>query len=142
MKFIAKNRVENEKLGWSRPVRVGDETLYEAIEPGDECFHKDRKIVDAEGVIYNAIIEEDGVVFDEWTRYDSADTFERFHRDRSAPLIEVAEAWNRHDPCSLYSDKDFTEFFSYGYLSNVSPSDFIMSVNSAADLADWLFGHH
>lgn len=77
LKFVSDEKFQMEKLYWSQPVHDGDKISYEPIEPGDVPFHDDRKIVDADGVVYDAILQEDGTVFDDWTTYDDVDTFER-----------------------------------------------------------------
>jgi hypothetical protein len=144
MKFIAESQFKEENLHWWRPVQDGNKISYEAIEPGDVPFHEGRKIVDAEGVVYDAILAEDGTVFDDWTRYDSADSFERLRRggERRQQLVTIAETSQGRYHYTLFRDKETDEFFAHSYHSRVYPSNHIMSVNSAHHLADWLLDLH
>lgn len=76
-KLITHQRVHDERLEWLRPINDGDNLTYGPIE-SDSCLYGGRgKIVDADGVVYDGILLEDGTVDEGWFVYDCPETFER-----------------------------------------------------------------
>jgi hypothetical protein len=141
MKLITEQRVQDEKLDWARPVQDGDKLAYVPAEWDGDDF----KIVDAGGVVYDAILLANGIVDSGWTKYDSADTFERICRYKGGAIqhwVEVTEMWEGRHHFSLYQDKQTGELFSHRYHRQVAPSDFVEAVNTIPHLASWLLDLH
>jgi hypothetical protein len=90
IRLITEQRVRDEELGWLRPIRDGDNLSYEPTDTPDDCYGGECKIVDAEGIVYDGILQDNGTVDEGWFVFDSPTTFERFSRYKDAP----GERWS------------------------------------------------
>jgi hypothetical protein len=133
LRLLSEQRFKEENLEWKE--HQDNKTEYIRV-----YFD----IVDADGVVYDGILLDDGTVDDGWTKYDSADTFERYNGkgEQQGELVEVAEKWRGRHHYTLYQCKQTEELFLHRYHRQVYPSDFVSSVNTAPHLAWWLFDLH
>jgi hypothetical protein len=119
LRLISEQRVKEENLEWVS-VPCGDNVVLE-------------EIVDADGVVYNAILRADGRVDDGFVVWDSPRTFERFGEEAVKP---VAHTHIGHWTIRLLWNRETNEFFCDEYHNKVFPSESVMSV-PAEDVARW-----
>jgi hypothetical protein len=155
VRLISERRVRDEKLEWLKPMIAGDNLSYEhAVDLTQDLYAGRCKIVDADGVVYDGILGEDGTVDEGWFGYDSPKTFEYFSRykdeynslpkdaSREPSFVYVAETCLGKMHYLLRQEKTTGQLFLHSYHRQVSPSDFIAAVATVQQLASWLFDLH
>jgi len=125
MRFISEQRFNDEDLVW------GAITEADLIIDPELFKHAYHKIVDADGVVYTGIINEDGRIDDGYTTWDSLDTYKRF--DQPAKVIADKHSGRHRE--TLYWNRDTNQFFVEYSHKNVCEVS-IWSV-PAEHIADW-----
>src|SRR5579864_3692318 len=105
MKFISSKRVKQEGL---KEIEI-DHTDNQGVN----CV--DWKITDADGVVYDAIIDEDGTITHPSGRYSAPDAFEK----SSLPSDLIASKFGPYQESNLYRCRDTGEFFEEQWLRSV-----------------------
>jgi hypothetical protein len=155
VKLISERRVRDEKLEWLKPMIADGKLSYEPdLDLTQDLYAGRCKIVDADGIVYDGILGEDGTVDEGWFVYDSADTFEYFSlgkdeyysRPKDGPyepsFVYLAETWVGNMHYFLRREKDTGKLFFHSFHRISYPSDYIAAVDTTARLESWLFNLH
>jgi hypothetical protein len=105
MKFISSKRVKQEGLKEIEINYTDDRGVN----------HVDWKITDADGVVYDAIIDDDGTVSHSSGRYSGPDAFEKVRM----PSDLIASKFGRYRESNLYRCHDTGEFFEEQWFRSV-----------------------
>jgi len=122
-KLIAVQRFRNEGLRFV-------DRVEEVGEDGNTYVRS--TIADADGVVYEGILHDDGTVEENDGRYDSVETWERVQ----GPFEILCSYWRdynyRHE---IVRDQNGSLYFHH-YRTNVCPSDEIVAIKDANHLAE------
>jgi hypothetical protein len=127
-RLIPYQRVKEEGLRFVDHETVGDD--------GITCVHS--TISDAAGVVYDAVLHEDGTVGTDYCHYDSVETYQRV----KAPFETLCSFyWGYKHRHHIVRDQNRAIYLSH-YWENVGCSDHIEAVKTADRLAEILFDDH
>jgi len=92
------------------------------------------KIIDAAGVVYNGVLQPDGMVFDGYMTHHNAETFEPFE----GPADTLCGWWWDKWWYEILRDQN-GEIYIWKHHKQVSPSEYIMHLPTAGALAEFIF---
>jgi hypothetical protein len=135
-KLISVQRVINEELEWQDVQIELEEPLVDEWSGVTHSHALDMRIIDAQGVVYHGIIEDDGRVtaFGGYCHFDSVKTYESFGAAEEAGIYKrYGRGKTRH---YLYFNRETGEIFGRASHPNVSDERFYSM--DACDVAAWL----
>ena len=138
VKLIPEQRVREEHLEWLQPIIVDDGNLSYVPASRVDLDGKLSKIVDAQGVVYDGILLEDGGVAQAVFETNNADTFERFIAARHLREVAKRGVWRSALELTLLEDQQTWELFGAFYDPDFSPRAVVYALNTASELATWL----
>jgi hypothetical protein len=124
---IPAQRCKDEGLDFIEERAVDDEGVT----------HVYYKIIDAAGVVYNAMLLSDGTVFDGYMKFDNTETYERFQ----GPADTLCGWWRAKWWHEIMRDRN-GEIYLWREHKNVGPSAFMEHIARASELAEIMFDLH
>jgi hypothetical protein len=112
----------------------GLDFIEERTVDDQDVTHVDYKIIDAAGIVYNAMLQSDGTVFDGYMTYADTKTFEAIQ----GPVNTLCGWWWAHWRYEILRDQN-GEIYLWQRHKNVGDAGFMRHIASANELAEILF---